>query len=111
MKKIDINFFKLPEMKKLKLYEFDETYIFAAIYNEEKYFIFGILYCDRFIHISLEDIEMIQNNIDLIEKNLIVYLNDSISINELLKQNFSHYIDYNVFKDFKNKNENMFKMT
>lgn len=110
MKKIDINFFKLPDMKKLKLYDFDKTYTFVAIYNVERYFIFGILYCDRFINMSLEEIEMLKNNIDLIENNLIVYLIDSISINELLKQNFSHYIDYNIFKDFKNKNENMFKI-
>ena len=111
MKKIDTRLFSIPDIRpfsSLDTYK-EAQYTFIVLVHKDTYFVPGIIIDNYFTSLSLEKIEKYQNEEHLIYENYVNLLSAGIDINSLASLAYNGFIEYEVFSDFKIKNEHLFK--
>lgn len=111
MKKIDTRLFSIPDIKLFSSLDTNKEaqYTFIVLVHKDTYFVPGIIIDSYFTPVTLEKIEKYQNEEHLIWENYINLLSAGIDINSLAGLGYNGFIEYEVFSNFKLKNEHLFK--
>jgi hypothetical protein len=111
MKRIDTRLFSIPDIKLFSSLNIDREaqYTFIVLVHKDTYFVPGIIIDTYFTPLNLGEIEKYKNEEYLIWENYINLLSAGIKLDSLTGFGYNGFLEYEVFSNFKIKNEHLFK--